>query len=148
MATTIIIAEEDGSVRRMVARVLETAGYLVVQASTWREAMARSSGAPDASLLMVNLEMLPQAARGRFEPRAQGFGGMPVIGITGWPDQFREAVRWGVDALMEKPLDLDLLLATIQQLLARSKPLTAPAEQAMARREHPATHPVEAAAEG
>jgi len=42
----------------------------------------------------------------------------PVILITALPEQHAHAVRLGIDALMEKPLDIPLLLRTIQRLLA------------------------------
>ena len=42
---------------------------------------------------------------------------VPVIVITAKPDQFRQASELGVDALMEKPLDLPLLLRTIETYL-------------------------------
>ena len=42
---------------------------------------------------------------------------LPVIVITARPHQYDLAVRLGIDAFMEKPLDLPLLLATIKELL-------------------------------
>jgi DNA-binding response OmpR family regulator len=46
---------------------------------------------------------------------------VPAIVITARPHQYDEAARWRIDALMEKPLDLPLLLQTIQILLAESE---------------------------
>jgi DNA-binding NtrC family response regulator len=43
---------------------------------------------------------------------------VPVIVITARPQQYQHAAKLGIDALMEKPLDLPLLLATIADLLA------------------------------
>ena len=42
---------------------------------------------------------------------------LPVIVITARPDQYPLAVAAGVGALMEKPLDLPLLLQAIEDLL-------------------------------
>ena len=42
---------------------------------------------------------------------------MPVIMITARPHQPEQGKAAGVDALMEKPLDLPLLLQTIRELL-------------------------------
>jgi CheY-like chemotaxis protein len=47
----------------------------------------------------------------RLEPR------VPVILTTVWPNQHERAIRRGISALMEKPLDLSLLLKTIRDLL-------------------------------
>jgi DNA-binding response OmpR family regulator len=46
---------------------------------------------------------------------------VPVIVITARPQQYEHAAELGIDALMEKPLDLPLLLATIADLLAESE---------------------------
>ena len=56
---------------------------------------------------------------------------LPVIVITARSNQYDQAQRMGVDALMEKPLDLPLLLQTVHDLLAepeseRTRRLTNP----------------------
>ena len=43
---------------------------------------------------------------------------MPVVIITGHPDEFQHASQHGVDALMQKPLNLPLLLRTVEHLIA------------------------------
>jgi len=46
---------------------------------------------------------------------------VPVIVITARSHQYELAVRNKIDALMEKPLDLPVLLDTIQNLLDESR---------------------------
>jgi DNA-binding response OmpR family regulator len=46
---------------------------------------------------------------------------VPIIIITAKPQQYDHAVELGVDALMEKPLNLPLLLATIAGFMAESE---------------------------
>ena len=41
---------------------------------------------------------------------------IPVIVITARPHQYRQAVRLGVDAFMEKPLNISVLLRAIRKL--------------------------------
>ena len=43
---------------------------------------------------------------------------LPIIVITALPDQYPLAVAAGVGALMEKPLDLPLLIQAIEDLLS------------------------------
>ena len=43
---------------------------------------------------------------------------VPVIVITARPDQARRAADAGIDMLLEKPLDIPVLLETIRELLA------------------------------
>jgi hypothetical protein len=48
---------------------------------------------------------------------------LPVIVITAYPHQFSRAAGIGIDALMEKPLDLPLLLQPIRGFLAEPEPV-------------------------
>ena len=119
MSKTILLADDDPSVRTMVGRVLETEGYEVVPASSGNEAVARFlNGPPDLVLLDLNM------------PEKDGWEAwhlmnslhpmVPAIIITARPNQYECANGLRIDALMEKPLDLHLLLQTISQLLAES----------------------------
>ena len=116
---TILLADDDSSVRTMVGRVLESEGYHVAFASTGREAASQFlAGPPDLVLLDLNM------------PEADGWEAwqimntlhplVPVIVITARPHQYEHANEMRIDALMEKPLDLLLLLETISRLLAQS----------------------------
>ncbi|HWI57213.1 MAG TPA: response regulator, partial [Bacillota bacterium] len=59
MKKQILLADEDESVRKMVARVLETAGYAVALAHTGSEAVARVRDRPP-DLVLLDL-MVPNA---------------------------------------------------------------------------------------
>ncbi len=114
---TLLLADDDDSVRKMVARVLETAGYGTVLAGSGPEAVAKFRTArPD--LVLLDLRLANQNGWEVFDEISRVDPLVPVIVITAWPNQYEEAVRRGIDALMEKPLDLPLLLETIQSLLA------------------------------
>jgi DNA-binding response OmpR family regulator len=120
MKKRILLADDDESVRRMVARVLESEGYDVLLAQTGREAFNRAlSGSPDLILLDVN--MPDQNGWEAFEWIERTRPLLPVIVITAKPNQHARATRTGIDALMEKPLDLALLLETIRNLLNESE---------------------------
>ena len=117
----ILIADDDESVRKMVARVLESTGYSTVLASNGREAVAKArSTQPD--LILLDVKMPEQGGWEAFEQISREAGLVPVIVITAWADQYEEAVQRGIDALMEKPLDLPVLLKTIENLLREPEP--------------------------
>ncbi len=114
---TVLIADDDPSVRQMLGRLLESERYRVLGASTGREAIeVFRATTPDLVLLDLNL------------PGKDGWEAfhmidtlnpmIPVIIITARPSQYEQATRMGADALMEKPLDLPLLLRSIRQFLA------------------------------
>ncbi len=119
MSKKILLADDDASVRKMVARVLQTAGYTPLLASSGSEAVRKfRSGQPD--LVLLDLRMPEQGGWETFSQFNQVERTVPVIVITAWPNQYDEAVSRGIDALMEKPLDMGVLLEAIQQLLEES----------------------------
>jgi two-component system response regulator VicR len=74
---------------------------------------------PDLVLLDIN--MPDQDGWRAFESMEKSRPLVPVIVITARPHQYEQAVKLGIDALMEKPLNLPFLLATIAELLAESE---------------------------
>jgi DNA-binding response OmpR family regulator len=116
MKKRILLADDDESVRKMVGRVLESVGYQVLMASTGRETVAKfRAGKPD--LILLDLKMPDQEGWEAFEQVNHEDALVPVVVITAWPNQYDQAVKRGIDALMEKPLDMQLLLETIESLL-------------------------------
>ena len=116
----ILVVDGDPSARRMLARVLELCGYVPLPASNEEEAIQQFREAqPVLTILDLNAEQQEgwkaYAEIRRLDPLT------PVIGITAWSNQYADAMRRGVDALMEKPLDIKALLETIEQLTPDSE---------------------------
>src|SRR5215472_15860551 len=116
MKDRILLADGDEPVRKMLARVLESAGYVVLHANAASQAASQlNSVRPDLVLLdMPSPEVDGWFACGAITHAAPS---VPVIVITSWPNQSELALERGVDILMEKPLDMPLLLKNIQDLL-------------------------------
>ena len=121
MKRKILLADDDAAVREMLGRVLEMEGYEVDLARTGREAMAKFLARP-ADLILLDLNM----------PEGDGWEAhnlmncahplVPVIVITARSQQYHHAADLGIDGLMEKPLNLPLLLATIRNFLSETEP--------------------------
>jgi DNA-binding response OmpR family regulator len=120
MKTKILLADDSVNVREMLGRVLECENYEVTLARTGREAAAKFiADVPD--LVLLDLNMPDRDGWDAFDLMNQTHPFVPVIVITAKPQQYKHAEELGVDALMEKPLHLPLLLATIAGLLAESE---------------------------
>ncbi len=116
MRKNILLAGDDEPVRKMVGRVLESADYAVIPASTGWEAIAKCQTArPD--LLLVDADMRDNQGWEAISLIRRTEPSLRVLVITARPDLQAEAVRNGIDALMEKPLDPPVLLQTIEALL-------------------------------
>jgi DNA-binding response OmpR family regulator len=118
-AKRILLADDDPGVLETLGRVLESEQYEVIRAKTGNEAARLFvSTLPDMVLLDLNMPERDGWSACRFINAAEPK--VPIIIITARPNQYQQAVALGVDALMEKPLNLPLLLNTIQDLLAES----------------------------
>ena len=120
MKKRILLADDDESVRKMVARVLELANYEVLVAATGLEAVKLfRKQSPD--LVLLDLRMPELGGWEVFELIHQMNAAVPVVVITAWPDQQQQARQRGIDGLMEKPLDLVRLLERIEELLSETE---------------------------
>jgi CheY-like chemotaxis protein len=115
----ILVADDDSLVRGSLAAVLESEGYVVDEARNGIEAVRRAvEHLPDLVLLDLNMPHRDGWTAFRQLDRVRPL--LPVIVITARPNQYAEAVRLGVDAIMEKPLDLPMLLQAIKRLVSET----------------------------
>jgi len=116
---TILLADDDPGIREMLGRLLESENYEVILAGNGNETAARFvDNEPDIVLLDLNMPERDGWSALRFMNAIHPL--LPVIIITARPNQYPQADDLGVDALMEKPLNLQVLLDEIQELLAET----------------------------
>jgi|SRR5579862_7219916 len=120
MKKKILLADDDAGVRNTLRRVLESENYAVVTAGTGREAGAKFiEELPD--LVLLDVTMPDRNGWEVFELINSTHPLVPVIVITARPHQYDRAADLGVDAIMEKPLDLPCLLQTMAKFLEESE---------------------------
>jgi CheY-like chemotaxis protein len=116
----ILIADDDSLVRGSLAAVLEFEGFIVDEASNGLEAVARATAhAPDLVLLDLNMPKMDGWTAFTKLDRVRPL--VPVIVITARSHQYKEAVRLGVDAFMEKPLNISTLVRAIKRLTSEDE---------------------------
>ena len=117
MKKTLLIADDDLSVRKSLGRVLMDAGYTVVEAADGAQAVEQfKTGQIDLLLLDIGLPL--RHGWNAFESITSQAPAFPIIVVTGTDSPYDTAVAAGVGALLEKPLDVGQLLKTINELLA------------------------------
>lgn len=117
MKAKLLVADDDEEVLAALSDALRSEGYEVAVARNGREAIEHfHEGHIDIALL--DLKMPIKGGWETFERLTTIHPLLPIIVITACPDQYPLAVAAGVGALMEKPLDLPLLLQAIQDLLS------------------------------
>ena len=120
MKKRVLVVDDDAAVRQAMKRVLETAGYEVGLAENGEEATAQFLP-EQTDLLLLDLNLPSQSGWDVFERLTTRYPLVPVIIITGMPNQHSTAMAAGVSALMEKPIEATALLKTIGEVLAERR---------------------------
>jgi CheY-like chemotaxis protein len=113
----ICVVDDDPDIREVVRLVLEARGYRVTEAADGAEALARLHEEPDCCVILLDL-MMPGMngwefrAHQRTEP---ALASIPVVVLSGVRELTEQAKTIEADAYLQKPVDLDRLLDTIDQ---------------------------------
>jgi CheY-like chemotaxis protein len=124
--TRILVVDDDSAVCNSLKDVLLSEGYLVATAANGQQALdlvSRSS----VDLVLLDLNMPVKNGWDTFEHLTRAHPLIPIIIATARPNQLFTAISAGVGALLEKPMDIPVLIRTIEKLLAET------AEQRLAR---------------
>ena len=112
----ILVVDDDEAVLLSLLNVLEDAGYETVAAREGAEAVTQFA-TYRADLVLLDLNMPGRNGWQALDGISQINPLVPIIVITARPNQQGVASGRGVDALMEKPLDVELLLKAIKRLV-------------------------------
>jgi len=121
----LLIVEDDGEMRHLVARLLREAGFRVSAARDGREmweVMENPAGAPDLVLLDV---MLPGASGLDLLRRLRERGRIPVMMLTARGEEMDRVLglELGADDYVQKPFAPRELVARVRALLRRAAPV-------------------------
>jgi len=119
--TTIVAADDDPQLLRLVTRNLEFEGYEVLPTSNGQQALEQvEAHAPDLVLLDV---MMPKMDGFTVCQRVREFSLVPIIIVTA-RGQDQDKVRGldlGADDYLTKPFSVDELLARVRAVLRRAQ---------------------------
>lgn len=114
LPATILIIEDHTSVRTLLARVLEDAGYQVCEATNGREGLERFHRYP-VDLVITDLEMPEMNGLEVILRLTRAFLDVKVIAISGVSsDELQKAKLLGARHTIPKPIDLQALLQAVQ----------------------------------
>ena len=119
--TTILTADDDPQLLRLMTRTLQLEGYEVLAASDGQQALALiENKVPDAVLLDV---MMPKMDGFTVCQRVREFSLVPIIIVTA-RGQDQDKIRGldlGADDYLTKPFSVDELLARVRAVLRRAQ---------------------------
>ncbi len=113
----VLLVDDDPGVWASIRRVLEDTGYEVAIAADGEEAL-RQFAPGHIDLVLLDLDLPIRGGWDVFERVTTCCPLVPIIIITGLPNQHQVATAAGVGALIEKPIEVSTLLQTMKELLA------------------------------
>jgi DNA-binding response OmpR family regulator len=116
----IMIADDDETVRNMLARFLSRQGHEVVTAETGREAVEKARGAPpDVILMDVNMPEMDGVEACRLLKNEPGTASVPILMLSGQSDRASRirGIAAGANDYLAKPVDMEELDLRVRNAL-------------------------------
>ena len=119
---TVVVVDDDASVRRGLARLLRSAGYRAETFASAREFLARGAGDSPACLVL-DVRMPGLSGLDLHEVLVREGHAVPVVFITGHGDVplAGRAVKADAVDFLAKPVDGHALLGAVARALAQSQ---------------------------
>jgi two-component system, cell cycle response regulator DivK len=119
---SVLLVEDTEDNRFMMRRLLEMAGYGVVEATNGEEAVRLAqSERPDLILMDLSLPVIDGLAATRAIRKLDGFGRVPIVAVSAHDtsDFQADAIAAGCDSYITKPIDFSQLEVLIARLLGK-----------------------------
>jgi PAS domain S-box-containing protein len=124
-AETLLLVEDEDSVRSLAREVLESQGYRVIEAEDGVEAL-RVAAAHDGPIQMLVTDVvMPRMGGGELAEKLAGMRpGIRVLFVSGYTDDsiIRHGVRERSSAFLQKPFALDAFAARVREVLDAPAP--------------------------
>jgi len=119
---SILIVDDDESIRRTLAMILEERGYTVDTAESGREAIQKSME-NFYNLALIDIKLPDMEGTSLLTEMKDTVPKMIKIIMTGYPtlENAIEAVNKGADGYIIKPINVDELLRKIEEHLERQR---------------------------
>lgn len=120
-SASILIIEDHASVRMLLARVLEDAGYQVYEATNGRQGLEQLRAQP-ANLVITDLDMPEMNGLDVILELTRAFLDVKVIAMSGCgAEDLQKATLLGARQTFPKPLDLHALLQAVRYELQHER---------------------------
>ena len=125
---TILLVDDEKSLRKLGKRVLSAAGYRVIEASDGAMALrVAAEEVGEIDLILTDVEMPTLGGRGMVDELHELSPGIRVLFMSGYTDNeiLRRGIRTSETEFLQKPFTAEALCAAVRTVL--SKPSTTPA---------------------
>ncbi len=120
--STILLVEDDESLRRIVARHLRSRNYRVEEAESSEAAAKALAGGLRPGLVLLDLNLPGDTGWDLLRGPALDAAGSPPVVITSATTVSPKRIKeFGVAGYLPKPFPMDTLLATVERLMKPEK---------------------------
>ena len=115
-AHTVLLVEDDDDMRGAYAAYLEGAGYTVVEAANGHEALEFLRGSAERVCLILLDLFMPRMNGWTFRAeqlRDPRIAAIPIVVVSAGSRTDRNAAALGARAHLQKPVDMDALVALV-----------------------------------
>lgn len=119
---TVIIVDDDRETREMLATLLESDGFHVLQAANGLKLISMlHADHPDLIILDVNLSWIDGFELCRSVKSNEEFRDIPVVFLSGRtsPEDVQRGLAAGAEAYFRKPVNVDELSQTLREIIER-----------------------------
>jgi CheY-like chemotaxis protein len=116
-AGVVLVVDDDPDIRDMIGQALELEGWEVVGAANGEEALRLAREGPRPDVILLDL-MMPVMNGWEFideQRRDESLATIPVVLISGDERLTEKAAKARVAGFLKKPMDLEVLLDTVQR---------------------------------
>lgn len=120
MAGTVLVVDDSRTIRSLVGRALQGAGYETIEATDGLDALAKVEQLSDSTIVVCDINMPHMNGLELLAALRQRGRQLPIIILTSdvQPAHVERARENGASAFVCKPFKADALLSTIQSLTA------------------------------
>ena len=116
----VLVVEDNDFVRMQIVSHLKGAGYDTFEAADGDVALSSIENDPDINLAIVDVRMDPMGGFEFIKILRDNDNKLPVILVTGddTADLLEQAGKYGVAAVLMKPVEKDRLVRTVERTIA------------------------------
>ena len=120
MANKVLVVDDNGHLRQILARFLQSRGYETSEAASGQEAIETAiSAKPNLILLDLTLPDMKGTEAAKAIRKHPGTAHIPIVGCSAYfGAEFRqEALRAGMTDYLQKPISAAGIAAVVEQLI-------------------------------
>ena len=115
---TVLVAEDEAAVRESVRRILERAGYRVIEARHGADALLLWRERREEIALVLTDLVMPEMRGGELAAAVRAEApDTKIVYMSGYASEAARSTVSDADVLLAKPFDVEFLLRTVRQVL-------------------------------